>query len=80
MSEDDPIFGELFYFFTNVLTDIPFGESFQLIMTALIESVCAIFKPTEEQLSLFIEMFVDKLPDYIRNFLAKRHWLPDNAI
>lgn len=69
--EDDRTLGELFFFFTDELADITFGESFQIIMTALIESVCAIFKPTEEQLSLFIEMFVGKLPDYIRNSLAK---------
>ena len=69
--EDDRTLGELFFFFMDELADITFGESFQIIMTALIESVCAIFKPTEEQLSLFIEMFVGKLPDYIRNSLAK---------
>ncbi len=40
-------------------------------MTALIESVCAIFQPTEEQMELFIEMFVGRLPDYIRNSLVK---------
>ena len=69
--EDDRTLGELFFFFTDELAVITFGESFQIIMTALIESVCAIFRPTEEQISLFIEMFVGKLPDYIRNSLAK---------
>ena len=57
--------GEIFYFFTDELKDITFGESFQIIITAMIESVCAIFQPTEEQLELFIEMFV------VRNSLAK---------
>ena len=37
----------------------------------MIDSICAIFQPTEEQLALFIEMFVGKLPDYIRNSLTK---------
>ena len=37
----------------------------------MIDSVCAIFQPTEEQLTLFIDMFVGRLPDYIRNSLAK---------
>ena len=63
--------GEIFYFFTDELKDITFGESFQIIITAMIESVCAIFQPTEEQLELFIEMFVGRLPEYIRNSLAK---------
>ena len=37
----------------------------------MIDSVCAIFQPTEEQLALFIDMFVGRLPDYIRNSLTK---------
>ena len=70
-SEDDRTLGEIFFYFTDELTDITFGESFQIIITAMIDSVCAIFQPTEEQLELFIEMFVGKLPDYIRNSLTK---------
>ena len=70
-NEDDRTLGEIFYFFTDELSDISFGESFQIIITAMIDSVCAIFQPTEEQLELFIEMFVGRLPEYIRNSLAK---------
>ena len=69
--EDDRTLGEIFFFFTDELADITFGESFEIIMIALIESVCAIFQPTEEQLALFIEMFVGRLPEYIRNSLVK---------
>ena len=69
--EDDRTLGEIFFFFTDELTDITFGESFQIIITAMIDSVCAIFQPTEVQMELFIEMFVGRLPDYIRNPLAK---------
>ena len=70
-NEDDRTLGEIFYFFTDELRDITFGESFHIIITAMIDSVCAIFQPTEEQLELFIEMFVGRLPEYIRNSLAK---------
>lgn len=70
-SEDDRTLEEIFFFFNDELTDITFEESFQIIITAMIDSVCAIFQPTEEQLVLFIEMFVGKLPDYIRNSLTK---------
>ena len=70
-NEDDRTLGELFFFFTDELADITFGESFQIIISAMIDSVCAIFQPTEEQLTLFIDMFVGRLPDYIRNSLAK---------
>lgn len=69
--EDDRTLGEIFFFFTDELADITFGESFRIIITAMIDSVCAIFQPTEEQLALFIDMFVGHLPDYIRNSLTK---------
>ena len=70
-NEDDRTLGEIFFFFTDELADITFGESFQIIINAMIDSVCAIFQPTEEQLALFIEMFVGRLPDYICNSPAK---------
>ena len=69
--EADRTLGEIFFFFTDELADITFGESFQIIVTAMLESVCAIFQPTEEQMALFIEMFIGRLPEYIRNSLAK---------
>ena len=50
-SKDDRTLGEIFYFFTDELADITFGESFQIIITAMIESISAIFQPTEEQLA-----------------------------
>ena len=70
-SKDDRTLGEIFYFFTDELADITFGEFFHIIITAMIESISAIFQPTEEQLAMFIEMFVGQLPEYIRNSLAK---------
>ena len=70
-NEDDRTLGEIFFFFTDELADITFGESFQIIINAMIDSVCAIFQPTEEQLALFIEMFVGRLSDYICNSLTK---------
>ena len=69
--KDDRTLGEIFCFFTDELADITFNESLQIIITAMIDSVRAIFQPTEEQLKLFIEMYVGRLPDYIRNSLAK---------
>ena len=70
-TEDDRTLGEIFFFFTDELADITFGESFQIILTAMMDCISAIFQPTEEQMELFIEMFVGRLPDYIRNSLAK---------
>ena len=70
-SQDDRTLGELFFFFTDELKDITFGESFRIIITAMIDSVCAVFHPTEEQYALFIDMFIGRLPDHIRNSLVK---------
>ncbi len=70
-NEDGRTLGEIFYFFTDELADITFGESFQIILTAMIDSINAIFQPTEEQMNLFIEMFLGRLPEYIRKTLVK---------
>ena len=43
----------------------------QIILTAMLESVCAVFHPTEEQIQLFIEMFVGRLPSYIKDSLIR---------
>lgn len=54
--DDERTLGEIF--FIDELTDITFGVSFQIIITTMIDSVCAIIHPTEEQLALFSERFV----------------------
>lgn len=70
-NEDDRTFGEIFYFFIDELADITFGESFRIIITAMIDSVCAVSRLTEEQLQVFIDVFFGRLPEYIRNSLSK---------
>lgn len=40
--EDKRTLGELFYLFTDELSDITFGESFSIIINAMIDSVCAV--------------------------------------
>lgn len=70
-TEDNRTLGEIFYFLSDELADITFGESFQVILTAMMDCICAVFQPTEEQMQLFIEMFVGRLPDYIKNSLVK---------
>ena len=70
-SEDGRTLGEIFYFFTDELADITFGESFQILLTAMMDSICAVFHPTEEQMELFIEMFMGRLPEYLKRSLAK---------
>lgn len=69
--EDNRTLGEIFFFFTDELADITFLESFQIILTAMIDSICAIFQPTKEQSDMFIEMFIGRLPEYLRKYLTK---------
>lgn len=70
-NEDDRTLGELLFLITDELEDITFLESFRIILTAMIESVCEIFKPTEEQLDSFSESFLGRLPEYLQNLLVK---------
>ncbi len=70
-SEDWRSLGEIFFFFTDELADITFSESLQILLTAMIDSICAIFQPTEEQMELLIEMFLGRLPEYLRRSLVK---------
>lgn len=50
-NEDERTLGEIFFFFTDELADMTFGESFQIILNIMIDSVCAIFQPTEETIT-----------------------------
>jgi len=70
-NEDERTLGDIFFFLTDELANIYFGESFQIILNIMIDSVCAVFQPTEEQLHLLIDIFIGRIPEYIRNSLAK---------
>lgn len=70
-NEDYRTLGEIFYFFTDELADITFAESFRIILEALMDSINAIFKPTEDQMEAFVELFFGRLPDYLCRSLIK---------
>lgn len=70
-NEDDRTLGEIFFFLTDELADITFGESFQIIINAMLDTIRVVFRPTEEQLQLFMDMFVSRLPEYVRTSLSK---------
>lgn len=69
-NEDNRTLGEFFFFFTDELADITFLESFQIILTAMMNRICAILQPTKEQSDMFIEMFIGRLPEYLRKYLT----------
>ena len=79
-NEDNRTLGEIFFFFTDELSDITFLESFQIILTAMIDSICAVFQPTKEQIDMFIEMFIGRLPEYLKRYLTKAALASGEAI
>lgn len=69
--EDHRTLGEIFFFLTDELADITFGESLQIILKAMFEGIYTVFQVTEAQIDAFIDIFVDRLPNFIQNSLAK---------
>lgn len=70
-NEDNRTLGEIFFFLSDELADITFGESFQIILNVMLDSIYAVFGPTEDQMNVFIDIFVGRLPEYLRNSLVK---------
>ena len=69
--EDHRTLGEIFFFLTDELADITFGESLQIILKAMFEGIYTVFQVTEAQIDAFIDIFVDRLPNFVQNSLAK---------
>ena len=69
--EDHRTLGEIFFFLTDELADITFGESLQIILKAMFEGIYTVFQVTEAQIDAFIDIFVDRLTNFIQNSLAK---------
>lgn len=71
-NQDERTLGELFFFFCDELSDITFSKSFQIIMTAVFESIYTVFHVTEAQVETFEDEFVNRLPSFLRDALAKQ--------
>ena len=69
--EDFRSLGEIFFYFTDELADITFAESLQILLKAMFECIYAIFQVTEEQMDTFIEMFINRLPEYMQRALTR---------
>ena len=69
--EDHRTLGEIFFFLTDELADITFGESFQIILRAMFEGIYTVFQVTEAQIDEFINIFVSQLPDFLQKSLTK---------
>ena len=67
---DERTMGELFLLVVDELDDISFSQSLQLIFAAMIDSVCAVFHPTEEQIDNLTENFISRLPQRYQTLLS----------
>ena len=63
--------GEIFFFMSDELADITFSESLQIILKTMIESLYAVFQAPEDQIQMFISLFVDCLPIFLQHALTK---------
>ena len=68
-NSDDRTIGELFYMFTAGVAEISFSNALNLIVAALVETVREYFHVSDEQIAKFTELFIKKLPEYIKNAL-----------
>ncbi|AXI15244.1 transposase [Lactobacillus delbrueckii subsp. bulgaricus] len=52
------------------LADITFNHSLQILVEAMFESVKEIFQPTEEQMEMFTNAFISRLPKYMQEAIS----------
>lgn len=71
IATDERTMGELFLLVVDELDDTSFAQSLQLIFAAMIESVCAVFHPTEEQIVLLTDNFISRLPQRYQALLLE---------
>jgi len=65
-NEDDKTICELLYVMMDELADITFGQSMQIILDALMETVMEYFLISENQLEEFTAGFISHLPQYMQ--------------
>ncbi len=70
--EDERTLGELFFFFCDELSDITFCEAFQIILNVMFQSIYAVFQVTEAQIEAFEDDFVNHLPHFLQEALARQ--------
>lgn len=65
-SENPRSLCELFYVLCDELADITYNESMRIIVEAMLESIKSVFSITDEQLEIFTNDFVNRLPKYLQ--------------
>jgi len=70
--EDERSLGELFFRFTDELADITFAESLRIIMKTMLECISTVFQVTDKQMDVFLTMFINRLPVFLRSALERK--------
>jgi len=70
-NQDMRTLGELFFFLVDEMEDITFSHAMELILRAMFVSICKNFNFAEDQMDSFIDDFLNGLPGYMRNAIAK---------
>ncbi len=68
-SEDERTLGELFYIMISELADITYQESMQIIVEAMLATIQEEFHITNEQIDVFYEKFMSKMPESMQHLL-----------
>ena len=58
--------GEIFYLYVEEVAEITFDHSMNLIMIALLTTIKEFFSFNEEQMTAFVQQFIENLPNYLR--------------
>ena len=73
LNEDDRTVGELFFLMADELQDITFNQSMAIIVQAFLESVQELLQLSDEQIKSLLDIFVTRLPAYLRDSLHMAH-------
>lgn len=70
-NEDERTLGELFYFAIDEMADISFSESMLILIEAMTNSMKEIIHATDEQLVKVLELFLNKLLNFMKVSLQR---------
>ena len=71
--EDDRTVGELFFIMVDELQDITFNQSMAIIVQAFLDSIQELLHLSDEQIKSLLDIFVTRLPAYLRDSLHMAH-------
>lgn len=68
---DERSLGELFCLFVEEVAEITFDQSLRIIVNAMFETIKEMLSFTEEQMTIFVQSFIGRLPEYLKKPLLE---------